>query len=229
MYGNNLIIDDVIPWGKTFQEHQLFFNLNEADLDKNIACFGDGASSINAELTQLGKKVTSFDPIYQFRATELESRFLYILKQFTVQVDQVGNDEKSIIDEVVSCRKKATQEFLKDFDSGKKRERYIPHLLPNRIAFKDNYFDLSLISHFLLLYDHMGLDFHIQSVIEIMRVSKELRIFPTINLYGKESSVLNELIKYLTTSQYTVEFVPIDYKFNRPGMEMLKINRPEVW
>ncbi len=228
MYGNKLIIDDVIPWGKTLQEHRLFFNLEEADLDKNIACFGDGASSINAELTQLGKKVTSFDPIYQFSATELESRFLYVLKQFTVQVNEVANNEKSIINEVVSCRKKATQGFLKDFETGKKQERYIPHLLPNRTAFKDNYFDLSLSSHFLLLYDHMGIEFHIQSVTEIMRVSKELRIFPTINLYGEEASVLNQLVEYLTTNQYTVEFVSTDYKFNRPGIEMLKINRPKV-
>jgi len=81
MYGSKLIIDDVIPWGKTLQEHRLFFNLKESDLDKNIACFGDGASSMNAELTQLGKRITSFDPIYQFSAAELESRFSHVSEQ----------------------------------------------------------------------------------------------------------------------------------------------------
>jgi hypothetical protein len=228
MYGSKLIIDDVIPWGKTLQEHRLFFNLKESDLDKNIACFGDGASSMNAELTQLGKRITSFDPIYQFSAAELESRFSHVLKQFSAQINEVANNEQSIINEVVSCRTKATRLFLEDYESGKKHERYIPHSLPNNIAFKDHYFDLSLISHFLLLYEYMGIDFHIQSVTEIMRVSKECRIFPTINLYGKESTVLHQFIQFLTANQYTVEFVPIDYKFNRQGIEMLKISRSAV-
>jgi hypothetical protein len=228
MYSNKLIIDDVIPWGKTLQEHRLFFNLKEADLDKNIACFGDGASSVNIELTQMRKRITSFDPIYQFSATELEKRFLHVLKQFTVQIKEVAINEQPIINEVVSCRTKATRLFLKDYEFGKKQERYIPHSLPNKIAFEDNYFDLSLSSHFLLLYDHMGIDFHIQSVTEIMRVSKECRIFPTKNLYGKESTVLHQLIQFLTANQYTVEFVPIDYKFNRQGIEMLKISRSAV-
>ena len=75
MYTQKLSVNEVIPWGKTFHEYQQFFSLQDNDLDQTIACFGDGASSFNAELTQLDKKVVSFDPIYQYGAIELEKRF----------------------------------------------------------------------------------------------------------------------------------------------------------
>lgn len=223
MYGSKLTIDKVIPWGKTLHEHQQFFNLQDADLDKNIACFGDGASSMNAELTRVGRRIVSFDPIYQFSAIELGSRFRDVLAQFKTQVNQVANSERSMIEEVISCREKATREFLKDYELGKEEKRYVSHQLPDKILFKDNYFDISLCSHFLLLYDQLGINFHLQSISEIMRVSKELRIFPTINLYGKESSVLNQLIKHLIKNKFTMEIISINYKFNRVGMKMLKL------
>jgi glutaredoxin len=225
MYTHKLSVDEVIPWGKTFDEYKHFFNLHDTDLDKTIACFGDGASSFNSELTQQEKKVISFDPIYQFNAIELEKRFLHTLAEFKLQINYERCSEDSMAKEVVLLRETATKRFLSDFELGKKQNRFINHMLPDKISFENDYFDLGLSSHFLLMYDYLGVDFHIESISEMMRVCKEVRIFPTINLHGRESGVLHQLIEYLEKNQFIVEFLSVNYKFNSQGRDILKVNK----
>ena len=108
---------------------------------------------------------------------------------------------------------------------GKMQKRYIYHSLPNKINFEENSFDLGLSSHFLLLYDDLGLDFHLQSITEILRVCKEVRLFPTINLLGNKSLMLDPMIDFLMKEKHFVELIPVTYGFNGLGFEMLKISK----
>ena len=50
------------------------FLLNEEDMKKKIAGFGDGPASFNFEAHCLGSDITSYDPIYQFTKEELGKR-----------------------------------------------------------------------------------------------------------------------------------------------------------
>ena len=142
-----------------------------------------------------------------------------------MQADFEKCSESSIVNEVVLLRETATRNFLNDFELGKKQKRFISHRLPDETFFKNNSFDLGLSSHFLLMYDYFGIDFHIKSVTEMMRVCREVRIFPTINLHGQESRVLPQLIEYLHRNQYTVELLPVKYKYNNSGRDLLKIKK----
>ena len=62
-------------------------------------------------------------------------------------------------------------------------ERYVPVTLPS-LPFKDDEFDLILSAHFLFMYaDRLDYPFHLSTVKELLRVSKEeIRIFPLLLL-----------------------------------------------
>jgi hypothetical protein len=64
-------LSEIIPWGRTFAEYRLMFDLSDADLNKRILGCGDGPASFNAEMTELGYTVVSIDPVYQFSAPEI--------------------------------------------------------------------------------------------------------------------------------------------------------------
>ncbi len=67
-------LDSVVPWGRTMDEYREMFLLDEEDMKKKIAGFGDGPACFNAEATRIGKDVTSYDPIYQFSREQIEKR-----------------------------------------------------------------------------------------------------------------------------------------------------------
>lgn len=66
-------LDQVVPWGRSFDEYVRMFALSEVDLGKRILGCADGPAAFNAELTRRGGKITSCDPLYHFGATEIEA------------------------------------------------------------------------------------------------------------------------------------------------------------
>jgi len=180
-------LENVVPWGRTLQEYKEMFLLTNKDLESKILGCGDGPSSFNAELTTLGGNVTSIDPIYQFSKRDIEQR---ITETSTVISQQIRDNQNDFVwqniksvDELIDIRLTAMNNFIKDYNNGKKDGRYIHNELP-KLDFEDNSFDLLLSSHFLFLYsEHFDLQFHIDSILEMCRVSsKEIRIFPLLDL-----------------------------------------------
>ena len=223
--------ESVVPWGRTFEEYVDMFNLTEPDLDKYILGCGDGPASFNCTMKQKGKKIISIDPIYQFSKDDILKR---INETYQIVVNQTyQNQDKFIwtkikdVEDLGRIRMLAMKEFIADFDNGIKEKRYIFAELPN-LPFEDNQFDLSLSSHFLFLYtDNLSLEFHIQSINEMLRVSREVRIFPLLDVNAKRSLYVDEVIgKYIQMS-YNVKEVKVDYEFQKGGNTMLKIARPK--
>ncbi len=118
----------------------------------------------------------------------------------------------------------AMQTFLADYEPGRQEGRYLAHALPNRTIYQDDEFELGLSSHFLLLYAQLGLDFHLQSITEMMRICREIRIFPLLDLNAEESSVLGETIEFFG-SAYQIGIEPVAYEFQRNGNKMLRISK----
>lgn len=221
----------VVPWGRTFEEYVDMFNLTESDLDKYILGCGDGPASFNCTMKQKGKKIISIDPIYQFSKDDILKR---INETYQIVINQTyQNKDKFIwtkikdVEDLGRIRMLAMKEFIADFDNGIKEKRYICAELPN-LPFEDNQFNLSLSSHFLFLYtDNLSLEFHIQSINEMLRVSREVRIFPLLDVNTKRSLYVDEVIgKYIQMGYYVKE-VRVDYEFQKGGNTMLKIARPK--
>ena len=85
-----------------------------------------------------------------------------------------------------------------------------------------NEFDLALSSHFLFLYsDHLSFDFHLASIKEMLRVSRETRIFPLLDVNGNKSTYFDKVVSEL--NQYKVTVKKVNYEFQIGGNEVLII------
>ena len=212
-------LSKVVPWGRTLEEYKTMFTLSEEDLKKSIASF-------NTEMTKLNNNVTSFDPIYQFTKEQLVNRIKetkdIVMKQTKENKDNFIWTNIKDLNELEKMRMGTMYNFIDDFEAGKEENRYIPHELPNKTNFSDKHFDIGLSSHFLLLYSNLGLDFHIKSIDEILRICKEVRIFPILDLDAKESSMLKPIIDNYSRG-YDVKIEQTDYKFQKDGDKMLVI------
>ena len=219
-------LSSVVPWGRTLWEYKTMFNLNEEELRKTIASFGDGPANFNSEMTKLNNKVTSFDPIYQFGKEEILNRIEetkdIVMKQTRENKDNFVWTTIKDLDELEKMRMGAMYDFIEDFDIGREENRYIPHQLPNKTTFLDKHFDIGLSSHFLLLYPNLGLDFHIKAINEMLRICKEVRIFPILDLDAKESCVLKPIVDNYSKS-YNVKIEKTEYMFQKGGDKMLLI------
>lgn len=217
-------LKSVVPWGRTLEEYRAFFQLTEEDLQKKMLSIGDGPASFNSEMHQRGNRVLSLDPIYSFSTKQLQER---IEETRTELMAQVRNNAEKFVwrtiknpDELERIRLQAMNTFIKDFASGKNENRYVMHEMPAALEYADNSFDLGLSSHFLILYSTLGLEFHIQSIAEMLRLCKEVRIFPLLNLNAERSEVLDGIIEYFNKN-YTVEITQVNYEFQKNGNQML--------
>ncbi len=223
-------LKNVVPWGRNLDEYINMFNLTDVDRAKKIISFGDGPACFNSEMTQKNGKVVSIDPVYQFSTQEIKQRIDEI--KDTV-IEQARNNASNFvwktirnIEELEQIRLTAMNKFLLDFENGKNEKRYINHELPNKTEFDDLAFELGLSSHFLILYSQLGLGLHIASITEMLRISKEIRIFPLLNLDAKESELLPDIIEYFG-SNFIVNIQKVNYEFQKNGNKMLTIKRKQ--
>ncbi len=70
-------LEQVVPWGRSYDEYIQMFALSQTDLEKRILGCGDGPAGFNAQLSQQGGRVISVDPIYEFDLA-LCSHFLFL-------------------------------------------------------------------------------------------------------------------------------------------------------
>lgn len=149
-------LDSVVPWGRNMEEYKLMFGLDDSDMSKKIAGFGDGPACFNYEVSHAGGQVISFDPIYQFSKEEIEKRIeevrVTVMQQMKENMDNYVWTHIKDLDELEHIRMSAMRKFLSDYEQGKQEGRYIFHELPNRLPYESESFDIGLSSHFLLMY-----------------------------------------------------------------------------
>lgn len=85
-------------------------------------------------------------------------------------------------------------------------------------------FDIGLSSHFLLMYTALGYDFHIQSITEMLRVCKEIRIFPIVDLDANKTDLVKDVIDYFQ-KDYNTSIVATDYEFQKGDNKLLIIRK----
>ncbi len=224
-----IVYDDIKPWGRNLSEYRGMFALSDADLEKNILGCSDGPASFNAEMTEQGYRVTSIDPIYAMKASEIDRR---VNETWQDILEQVNNNIEMFVwrkfkspDELGKARLAAMRQFTTDFEQGKEDGRYIEGSLPE-LPFEDKQFDLALCSNFLFLYDeHFSDDFHIEAVRELCRVANEVRIFP---LHGLQNTFAKRVVpveEALGADGWTVERIKVDYEFRHGSNNMLRLRK----
>ena len=218
---------EVIPWGRNLDEYRRMFGLTENDLQLSILGCGDGPASFNAEWNEKGGNATSIDPIYQFSADEIQQRinesYQEVIHQVKDNMDKFIWNQIPSIEALGDIRMEAMQRFLETYEVEKAKGNYIEGSLPE-LPFEDDQFDLCLSSHFLFLYsDHLDTDFHLASVSEMLRVAKEVRIFPILELNGNLSPHLAKVLEALSNSKSEIRTV--DYEFQKGANQALFLSR----
>ncbi|NEP88179.1 MAG: SAM-dependent methyltransferase [Okeania sp. SIO2C2] len=220
-------LEKIVPWGRNLDEYISMFDLTPEEKKLKILDCAAGPSSFNYEMTFQRYNVISCDPIYKFSADEISQRI-----QATSQniIDQVKANYDTFVwqnlkspENLLKVRMAAMEKFLLDFPNGFQQKRYLTAELP-KLPFDNHRFDLALYGHFLFLYsDHLSAEFHLESILEMCRVAKQVRIFPLLKLSGEISPLLTPIIEKLTTKGYKAEIKQVTYEFQKGGNQMLQI------
>lgn len=221
-------LDSVVPWGRNIDEYRRMFMLTDADMSKKIADFGSGPASFNAQASERGCSVASFDPIYRCTREQIAQRISAVSGAVIRQTEE--NRENYIWmqikspDELESIRMSAMRLFLEDFERGRQEGRYICHELPSTLPCAQDTFDIGLSSHFLLMYTSLGYDFHIKAITEMLRACRQVRIFPIVDLNADASELAESVIRYFG-SRYSVSITDTDYAFQKGENKLLIIQK----
>ena len=224
-------LDQVVPWGRSFDEYRRMFALTDTELGLRIIGCGDGPASFNAEATRRGTRVVSCDPIYRYDVEQIRSRiesaYSQILEQTRLNLDDFVWTWIRSVDELGAVRMAAMNDFLGDYAAGKAQARYIDAELPN-LPFRDLSFDLALCSHFLFLYTtQLGEAFHESAIREMCRVASEVRIFPLLALGTTVSPLVGRMAASFGRQGFRVAIETVPYEFRRGGNEMMRIWRTD--
>jgi hypothetical protein len=222
-------LDNVIPWGRSMNEYIAMFDLSRTELDSNILSCADGPAGFNGEMHALGRTVASVDPLYQFSTAEIRRRidevYPLVMEQLRKNVADYVWTTFASPEELGKIRMKTMERFLVDLPGGINEGRYLAHSLP-KLPFTDKTFDLALCSHFLFLYsEQLSTDFHCQSLQEMLRVAKEVRIFPLLTLERKPSPHFKSVCDWLDQNGYHFEIKQVNYEFQRGGNQMMRMQQ----
>jgi hypothetical protein len=111
-------LDEVVPWGRSFDEYRRMFALTDEDLQRRIVGCGDGPASFNTEATRRGHRVVSCDPIYQFGGSQIQDRIAATSDQVLAQTrinahEFVWDDGIRTVEELGQVRLAALRAFLR--------------------------------------------------------------------------------------------------------------------
>lgn len=220
-------LSTVVPWGRSYDEYISMFSLSPSDLKKSILGCSDGPASFNSILTKQEGSIISVDPLYSCTTDQIKKRiaetYETVLEQTRKNQNEFVWSNISSVEELGKIRMSAMNEFIKDFDKGKREKRYINASLP-QLPFKDKQFDIALCSHFLFLYsEQLTEKFHFESIKELCRVARIVKIFPVLELGSVKSRHLEAIITKFEKENYRVGLRKVVYEFQKGGNELFEI------
>jgi len=217
---------EVVPWGRSLAEYVGMFDLSASDLDRRILDCAAGPASFAAELSATGGRIVACDPLYRFSAEQIAARveetYPVILAGVEAERDRFVWTRFADPAQLGAARLAAMRRFLADY-AAPRTGRYVAAGLP-ALPFADGAFDLALCSHFLFLYSGMlPAEFHVAAIEALLRVARQVRVFPLLDLAGAESAHLASTVAALLRHGYDARVVDVPYEFQRGGNRMLTV------
>jgi hypothetical protein len=224
-----LSLEDLVPWGRQLNEYVRIFQLTPEHLGRRILGCADGPSSFNAEMTSRGGNVISCDPLYAFSYHEIAARSRETNRELIEKLRHhpADYDWNYFADpEAVSrARIDALSTFLADFTDGKAQGRYLPAMLP-QLPFANSAFELALCSFlFFLRPERHSIPFHVDGLTELVRVAREVRVFPVLQLDGREPDYAEDTYESLRAKKIEVSFESVPPTLHQGADKVLVLQR----
>ncbi|HEX2939221.1 MAG TPA: hypothetical protein VHO66_09950 [Ruminiclostridium sp.] len=213
--------------GRTFEEYSEMFRLSDfAGKNEKILDAASGVSAFCAGAALYDLDAVACDPIYGLPVKDIkitaENDLDIVMGKMPQCSDNYIWERFKNVNALRETRKAALLTFLSDFKANP--TRYICRQFPES-GFDSGEFSITLSSHFLFMYDEiLDYEFHRETVFEMLRItSKEVRIFPLVNLKGERSPFVHRIIKEVFNRGYGISIDKVNYKFVKNGGEMLRI------
>ena len=216
-----------VLWGHHVAEYQSMFDLSDEAFQGACLEYGCGASAVNAELHQAGRVIESVDSLFALPKASLQEEVMRCFDERVAQVlaDQAQFDVRDYggMDAFLASRRAGLETFFADYDAGLEAGRYTP-LPEGPLPFKDFTFDLALSSHDLFADPKtQSVEFHLETLHELARVAKEVRVFPLIQREGEPSELLGPVLLGLQQANFGVEVREVSCALYPEGNAMLRV------
>lgn len=221
-------MERLVLWGHHLDEYRDMFDLPEAALGMRFLEFQSGISAFQADLRGQAAHMVSYDTWFDLDKKSLQqiaeasfSARLAQIKQRSEAFD-LGRYAGSL-DKLVSYRRQGIQEFLQDYELGLAEGRYLA-ASQSKLPFADYFFDYALSAHhFFSINAPATLDYYINTIEELARAAKEVRIFPLVDAQGVPSELLGPVILALQQRNYGIELRDVAYHLQPKGNAMLRV------
>lgn len=218
-----------VLWGHRLNDYKAMFNLSESFLETSeIIEYGSGITSFNAEMTALGRKVISIDPMYALTLEEIKAS---VNEVFDATIETIKNNKEKYnwknhdaLKALIHSRREGIELFYNDFDQGIKEGRYLSCINPDILIAEDCCFDLALITHHLFVnFDDQGVEEHVALIHEMIKIAGEVHVFPLLDKYGQISKLLGPVMLSLQQSQLGLEVCQVGSQLQKSGNAMLRV------
>jgi SAM-dependent methyltransferase len=223
----SLQLDDFLMTGRTFEEYVAFFDLDATSM-KNMRVLDcpSGASSFIAEAKSKAIVAQGCDILYCYDRDALRAQGEKSIEKIYADTSWMADNNFDFyhsIERHKEHRVGALEAFCVDYNT----KDYWFAELP-KLPYADNSFDLVLSSHLLFVYDdRLDLVFHEASIAEMLRISKEVRIFPLVDYKNSRVDESDNLspFAYQIVEKFGGEIVKVGFEFQKNAGYMLKIKR----
>ena len=212
--------------GYGIDDYVKMFALTENELEMNIVDCYSGASCFAKEMTSKKRNVIACDPLYKKSIDEIQ---LTIEKaQKTLLSDIKAHPEWFVFTEkqagqFIADHTGKVEAFIEDLKQGLTEKRYIHDAL-DHFSFKEEQFDLALMSHYLFTYsDEFSVDFHVKTIQELTRIANEVRIFPLVTRESHLSPYVGEVAAMLQMMGLGVEIRGVPFEIQKNGNAMMRV------
>lgn len=223
----SLELDDYLITGRTFKEYAAFFDLDIKTLQRiHILDCPSGASSFVAEAKKYGIDAQGCDILYRYDVDSLRLQGEKSIEKIYADTSWAFDNDLSFYHSIENHKKyrtSALKTFCADFNSVDYRFAELP-----KLPYADKSFDLVLSSHLLFVYDdRLDFAFHKASIEEMLRVAKEVRLFPLVDYKNSRVDEVENFspFVYKIAEFFDAEIVKVEFEFQKNANYMMKIKK----
>jgi hypothetical protein len=224
-------IGEIIVSSRPYDEYLAMFGLSEGEALAGpvLDCPG-GAGPFAAEVRARGGEAVSADPAYALPPADIVEQARAGLEHGIRYLDENRDSYLwtffSSLDDLRRRRGAALEAFAADFAGPD--GRYVTAALPD-LPFAGGAFRLALSAYLLFAYpDHLDAAAHERALRELLRVGREVRVFPLIDTAYARHPAIDDLRRALARDGADSEVRRVDYEFQRGGNEVLVLRAPRA-